>query len=529
MFWSGALPQLTPVDVICILLGLLVTYTLYTTRYFGCFKDQGVPGPRPWPVIGNLGLIASKGKLCAHLHFVQKYGNVVGYFMGSRPCILVADHDMLKTIMVKDFANFQNGRKFSDTSRSLTNSLLLLRDEHWKYVRSLLAPTFSSAKLKQMTSHINACSKLLMRNLEAQVDNKQGFIVTKFTGAFTMDVIARTVFSLEVDSQVDPSNPFVVHASRAFTNVSLANPIIFLATVFPVLPALFRLLNLSVIPRSTEEFFNSVVTEAIKGRKGRETERVDFLQLMMNASREDKSGTHDGEREAEEEGAGELREETQDGSRSDYRGRGLTPYEVLGNAMLFFLAGYDTTSTTLTYLMYNLARHPDCQQKAADEVDRVVGDQDEVSYEMLSKLTYLDMCIQETLRMYPPSIGMDREVKCDIIVNGVILPENAIVTIPIYALHHDPEVWPEPDKFDPERFTAEAKASRNPFAYMPFGHGPRNCIGMRLAQQEMKMVMMSVLRQLRITTCHQTQSPLTFQKTMLLVPETDIILAVERR
>ncbi|KAI0235174.1 hypothetical protein LSAT2_014355 [Lamellibrachia satsuma] len=208
---------------------------------------------------------------------------------------------------------------------------------------------------------------------------------------------------------------------------------------------------------------------------------------------------------------------------------------ILANSTLFFIAAYDTTSLTLTYLLYSLALNPDCQQRVVDEVNKVMGDEDEVRYEMLREMTYLDKCLQETLRMYPPSVSVIREAYKDVVVSGVVIQKDMTVHIPIYALHHDPEVYPQPDKFDPERFSPEAKAARNPFCYLPFGVGPHSCIGMRLAQQEIKIVMAAVLQRFRFVPCPHTQIVLLERYQQDMCPSTAFYiirtfdLSVDRR
>ncbi|KAK3089105.1 hypothetical protein FSP39_000857, partial [Pinctada imbricata] len=182
----------------------------------------------------------------------------------------------------------------------------------------------------------------------------------------------------------------------------------------------------------------------------------------------------------------------------------LTLDEVVANTFIFFIAGYDTTANTLSFFAYNLAMNPECQDKCIEEVDRVLGE-DKPNYDNVLKLQYLDNCLNETLRMYAPAAVTNRHVEEECNIGGYRVPKGAGINICIYAIHHDPEYWPEPYKFNPDRFSPGEKEKHHPYAFLPFGHGPRNCIGMRLAQLEAKAAMASVLQKYRFVRCTETE------------------------
>jgi cytochrome P450 family 3 subfamily A len=151
--------------------------------------------------------------------------------------------------------------------------------------------------------------------------------------------------------------------------------------------------------------------------------------------------------------------------------------EILAQAILFLLAGYETTASTLTLITYNLACHPEIQEKLIEEVDKCIERHGGVNYESVFDNEYLDMVIEETMRMYPPATRIDRVCSKDFEFEGIKIPKGQLVTIPIWAIHHDPEIYPDPYKFDPERFNQENKTKRVNEAFIPFGNGPRSCIG----------------------------------------------------
>lgn len=139
------------------------------------------------------------------------------------------------------------------------------------------------------------------------------------------------------------------------------------------------------------------------------------------------------------------------------------------------------------------------------------------------------MVISEALRLYPPGFRFAREIDHDCEVNGQFLPKGATIEIPAGFLHHDPEYWPEPERFIPERFTPEAKAKRHPFVYLPFGAGPRNCVGMRLAQLEIKMALVHLIHKYNVVACTETKVPLELKSTSTLGPKNGIFVKITRR
>ncbi|KAK3736032.1 hypothetical protein QZH41_002750 [Actinostola sp. cb2023] len=196
----------------------------------------------------------------------------------------------------------------------------------------------------------------------------------------------------------------------------------------------------------------------------------------------------------------------------------LTDDEVIAQCVVFLLAGYESSSFTLSMMCYSLATNPDVQERLQQEIDRVWTDEDEMpSYDMVHKLPYLDMVMSETLRLYPPAFASFRECNKECVVNGVKIPKDALILVPAYSIHRDPNIYPNPEKFDPERFSAEAKQSRDPYLYIPFGHGPRNCVGMRFAQMEIKLVLVRLLKKYSLVVTTETKPPQLQIKATLTV------------
>ena len=197
------------------------------------------------------------------------------------------------------------------------------------------------------------------------------------------------------------------------------------------------------------------------------------------------------------------------------------------------IAGYETTSTALAYMTYTLASHPDIQLKLQEHIDTHFNPENESdmpAYDTVMQMEYLDMFIRETLRMYPiVPIAITRQSVEDFDLKGIgTIPAGTIITTDIYKLHFDPELWGpvDPHVFDPERFATK----RHPMAWIPFGAGPRNCVGMRFALTELKLFLVRLLRTYSIRDCgEQTHQPFENLKEYLAIKPDQVIIRLERR
>ncbi|XP_074930819.1 thromboxane-A synthase isoform X5 [Phalacrocorax aristotelis] len=403
----------------------LVLLYWYSTSAFSKLSEVGIRHPPPLPFIGNL-LFFREGFWENHTKLITEYGPVCGYYIGRQAFVVVSTPEMIKQILVTDFSNFTNRTKPKLISKPMLDSILCLRGDRWKYVRSLLTPVFSDTKLKEMTPLINQACNVLLCNLKVYADSGKAFDIQRCYNCFTLDVVGSVAFGTEVDSQKNPNDPFVENC-RTFFEMSLFKPLLILILSFPFI----------MIP---------------------------LLQILPNKKQKELNGFF---------------------------------IQTIKNAIVF--------------------RH---QQDAAEMVP---------DYQNIQELTYLDMVIAETLRMYPPAFRFTREAAKDCVVLGQRIPAGAVIETAVGHLHHNPEFWPEPEKFIPERFTEEAKRERHPFAYLPFGAGPRGCIGMKMGLLETKMTLLRILQKFRFKTCPETEIPLQLKSTATLGPKNGVYIILESR
>ncbi|XP_075828910.1 cytochrome P450 3A25 [Microtus pennsylvanicus] len=493
------IPNLSTETLVLLATSLVLVY-IYGTYSHGIFKKLGIPGPKPLPLFGNI-LSYHEGTWKFDEYCYKKYGKTWGLYDGQQPVLAITDPEIIKTVLVKEcYSIFTNRRSFGPVG-FMKKAISISENEEWKRLRTLLSPTFTSGKLKQMFPIIGQYGDTLVKNLRREEEKGKPVTMKDILGAYSMDVITGTSFGVNVDSLNNPQDPFVQKAKK-FLKFSAFDPFLLSIFLFPFLTPIYELLSLSIFPRQSVNFFKKFVTSMKKNRLDSNQEtRVDFLQLMMNTQN----------------------------SKGEESQKALSDLEMVAQTVVFIFAGYDATSTSISFIMYELATHPDVQKKLQDEIDRALPNKAPVTYDALMDMEYLDMVVNETLRLYPIANRLERVSKKDVEINGVFIPKGTIVMVPTFPLHRDPEYWPAPEEFRPERFSKENKGSIDPYVYLPFGNGPRNCLGMRFALISMKLAVISVLQNFTLQPCEETQIPPKLSNQPILQPEKPIILKVVSR
>ncbi|KAK7466672.1 hypothetical protein BaRGS_00037239 [Batillaria attramentaria] len=353
-----------------------------------------------------------------------------------------------------------------------------------------------------MVPAIERVVKNLQNYIKSKAESGEEVELKQLCQCYAIDVIAGVAFGLQVDSLNDPNDPFIKHG-KDFVNFETG--FVFMAILFPSTVPVFNLLGITFPPKSANDFFQKVLGSALEERRHEQKEYGDFLQLLVEAERE---GEDQGPVDAEIDHGHHLK------TSSHWTRKGLTTDEIYGNTLIFLFGGYETLNTVMSFTLFCLAANPDCLAKAQAEIDAKLGKKP-MDYDTALELTYLDMCLNETMRLYPPAFFIDREIAEDMEFGGYHIKKGWRIAIPTMAIHRDPSIWPDPLKFDPERFTPEARATRHPYAFMPFGLGPRNCIGMRLAQLEMRMAIATILQHFTPVLCDKSVYPPKLQKMMM--------------
>lgn len=454
----------------------------------------------------------------------QKYGRLFGAYESGKPCLFLAEPDLIKDVLVKDFQQLPN-RTVQQTSNPLIDNMMVrAAAERWRIIRHTSSPAFSTGKLRKMNALIQDCARITSTHLREVAGKIQDIDVKRFFGHYSLDVISRCVFGTRLDSQSDTMNEFVTEVSRAFASKRLTWRVI-VATLFD------GLVNFRIGTQTDDkfEYFIKFCEGVMNKRRLAGQRHEDFLQLMMDAQEGRLASDKESSAEPEDRMFDVGLEKQPTSAKNINR---LSEIEAMAQCVLFFLAGQETTSTTIAFTSYLLALNPSVQEKLRKEIDECIAiNGPEPSLDVASKLKYLHCVVSEALRLFPPATRLERSGYDDYVLGdtGIKLPKECRVLIPVYAMHRDPELFPDPDTFNPERFSDENVEFIRPYSYLPFGDGPRNCIGMRLALLSIKLCLVHSLHIVQFVRTENTKVPLKIKKGLGVLTAEDVTVGIRRR
>ncbi|XP_065311301.1 cytochrome P450 3A24-like [Dermacentor albipictus] len=515
---------LSLVDAIIVCVTACFLLYIYAARHRNYWKNQNVAHEKFSLIFGPAKRLLLKPVCLSDQERYKKYGRLFGAYEQGKPCLFVAEPDLIKQVLVKDFQLLPNRKQRRTSNLLLDNMMVIATVERWRSIRPASSPAFSTGKLRKMNALIQDCARTTCKHLREAAERNDDIDVKRFFGHYSLDVIARCAFGTRLDSHTDATNEFVTQASKAFSaRMSLR---LLIAVLFP---GLVKYFSFRIATGSEFEYFKNVCQRIINERRQEDFRQEDFLQLMMDAQEGSLASSDDGAADPESKLFDVGSENKPETTKSTKR---LSEIEAMAQCVLFFLAGQETTSSTIAFTTYLLALNPDVQEKLRKEVDDCIAENGpEPSLDVISKLTYLHCVVSEALRLFPPATRLERSGYEDYTLGdtGIKLPKECSIMIPVYAMHHDPELFPDPDSFRPERFSDENVDSVQPYTYLPFGAGPRNCIGMRLALQSVKLCLLHSLHSVQFVRTDKTKDPLTIKKGLGVLTAEDVTVGIRRR
>ncbi|XP_065080392.1 uncharacterized protein LOC135703195 [Ochlerotatus camptorhynchus] len=508
-----------------IVVASLVVIYRRVTKHFHYFHDKPIPSMASNPLFGSTGPLMRK-KLSFN-DFIEKVYNkypnakVFGMFDMSSKMFVLRDPELIKKITVKDFDHFINRRSlFGDSDKDDGNenilfnkALVSLNDERWRDMRAILSPAFTGSKMRAMFELIEEYSVQMVDILKEQ-SRDTGYVDYEMKDCFSRmanDIIATCAFGLQVESLKSRENEFFV-AGKTMMNFSRLTmlPRILGIRFFP---KLMVKMGVDIVERQHAQYFSKIIKEAVRNRDSHGIVRPDMIHLLMQA----RKGVLKHQQETAEASAGFATVEESDVGKTVIS-RAMTEPEFIAQCLIFFLAGLDTVSTAMVFMAYELAMNPDVQQKLSEEIAEANKQlaRKPLTYDTLQKMKYMDMVVSESLRKWPVPV-FDRKCVRDYVVDDdaglkFTIDAGACIWVPVHGIHRDPKYYPNPEKFDPERFSEENRANIDMTMYMPFGSGPRNCIGSRFALMEIKAIMYALLLNFSIERNEKTEVPLKLVK-----------------
>nr|UYG55596.1 cytochrome P450 6J1 [Arma chinensis] len=450
------------------ILYLLFIYLSWNEDYW---LKQRIPFIEPEKIFGNIKDVIFMKKTIGETYqeiYCKLHGKPVGGFFKMRqPILMVRNPDLIAEVLDKKFEYFHDNdiHVRRDADPILKLNPVLATGPIWKATRSVLTPLQSHETLEGLLHIVKISCKNMMGYINQQ---KIPIEVTDLSSKFTSDVIASCSLGTEPNSFKKCDTQFRKMSDKLLKKDLKSNVALLFALYAPMFGNLF---SFRIISKDIYKYFVSLISDNCKHRVQQGIKRKDFLQRLIDINKES-------------EASGE-------GTVYNYQ-------SIMGHCMSVFINGYNMTSHPLGFVLYNLAMNPDVQDKLRKEIRTFsFSSVDALSYYLIESMEYLDMVVCETLRLHPPMPTLTRICTC---TTELSLGEHTYkiekgipVTIPIYAIHTDPEYFPDPMKFDPERFDKKNRSLRHQYVYLPFGAGPRYCPGSKLALLILKSAIISII------------------------------------
>ncbi|XP_031106766.1 cytochrome P450 CYP72A219-like [Ipomoea triloba] len=395
---------------------------------------------------------------------IQKHGKKSFVWTGTVPMVIITDSDHVKEVLSKH-NTFQKNLADPIIDK-LAQGLLKYEKDKWSKHRKIVNHAFQLEKLKHMVPAMNKiCSEMVGRWEEIVSRNESGELdVWPDLKTMTANVISLTAFGINYE---DGRRVFELQCEQAEHAMELRNSVFvpggrFLQTK--------RSRRMDEIDKEINAVVGRIIGKRIEAMKEGEANNNDLLDMLLESNF--KEINHHGNQEF-----------------------GMTIEEIISECKLFYLAGQETTSSLLVWTMFLLSRNQEWQERAREEVVHVFGD-DKPDFDGLNRLKIVTMILHESLRLYPPVVSLIRVVKEDTKLGNLSLPAGVLLFVPTILLQHDPEIWgDDANEFKPERFReGVSKATNGQACFLPFGGGPRICLGLNFTMVEAKIALSCILR-----------------------------------
>ncbi|XP_032676573.1 cytochrome P450 9e2-like isoform X2 [Odontomachus brunneus] len=438
-----------------------------------------------WPVVS---LKMSFSDFIQQIYKDHPQHSMVGIYNKTQPALVIRDPELVKIVMESNFDSFSENLVKVDPQLDPLFAVnpFFATGELWFISRKRLSLAFTSKRLKLMYSCVEQGCKKFDDYLDRKMSKSNGIIELEMRNLFckyTGEVVAKAVFGVE-GFCFDENHPtsFVTMGKLIFDPTPLSK----IAQTFNFfLPEFNKILKIPFVPKQVDYFFRRIVKEVLHVRQQEIEHKNNFLQLMLDLTKSE--------------------------------GKQIDEDFLTAHAFTFFSDGYDTSSITLSFVAYQLARHPHIQQRLRDEVETVFDKYDgQLTYDSLKEMTYMDQVISESQRHYTTSGTIAKICTKEFELKGSdglccrVKPGTQII-ISIFGLHKDPKYWPDADVYDPDQFSADRKSEITKFTFLPFSAGPRVCVGMRMALLQLKACLATVIRKYILEVSPKIQEPLRMQ------------------
>ena len=444
------------------------------------------PGPQSHKLLGHIGEL-KRHFLSTTEAWHANYGNIVRFRLGPKYCYLINHAQLAEQVLIarkEDFVKIHDPDKPRGLGLILGNGLLTSTGVHWHNQRRMLQPVFHRSQITKMTGSIVRVGGQLLERWSV-LDHSQSVDVSEQMTQVTLEVITRTMFGSSVQAQYKSLAPAFRIVSEYAQNCFI-NPL---------------KLPLFVPTRSNRTFkravtaLQNIIIALIDKRESSGAQKKDLLSLLLEA-------------------------------RNPDSGEAMPVQQVIDEALTIFTAGHETTANVLSWTWYLLALHPQLKSRFHAEIDQVLGGR-APSVEDLARLPYTKAILEEAMRLYPPAAMLMRKACEASELDGYPIPKGALIMVNIRNIHRNPMYWDNPGKFDPNRMLGDARSQLPRLAFMPFGAGPRVCIGNHLAMNEALLLMAQIGSRFDLTMA--TAAPIAERMSITLRPAAGLPMYIAPR
>lgn len=409
-------------------------------------RGEGAPGPRGWPLFGVLPSLA-RDPMGYTAKAFTRFGDVVALPVGPVTVYAICNPEHVKHVLLDHHKNYGKGKMWDALRRAIGNSLPTSEGDYWLRQRRIMQPAFHRKRLGTLTALMVSAVEGALPRFESLATNRAEIDVNSEMKHLTSDILLRTMFGTSLRAEetalMDQSVVTMMEGlSRLMWTV--------------ILPSLVPFPGKSRFQGAIRTI-RSVVKRVIEERRHGKSDADDLLSMLLAA-------------------------------RDEESGESMSDEQLRDEVIAMMIAGYETTSLALTWTWYALSQYADAAHRVHDEIDAVLGGR-APSFDDLSRLTRTRMFFEETMRFYSPGWAIPRQAIADDELGGHSIPAGSILLICHHVTARHASVWETPDAFDPEHFAADRVATRSRFAYLPFGAGPRHCIGSYFAIMEAQVIL----------------------------------------
>ncbi|CAK1581369.1 unnamed protein product [Parnassius mnemosyne] len=459
MFWSL---------LIIISLCTLIWFCLKWLKLRMYWAERGVKHLPVYPFLGSLTFLMRYNPAIWMRNVYERFDSpYVGMWVFFRPAVIINDPEMARNILIKDAAVFKDRFLSSGPSDPIGHlNLFSVKDPLWSFLRRRLTAVFTAAKLRGVFRIMQQKSKELVQRIGIEMKKNQRVNLRMMFTDFTTDVIAASAFGVACDATLTGESP-LRSVTKEIMEFSVFRGLSWVSIFF--YPELVDIFGFTSLPKSVTEYFKKIFRMIVAERGGYDVEIKEnrdlfdaLIKLKQDCLKENK----------------DISEDT-----------------LVAQAMVFLQGGFDTTGSIFAYCVYELAFHPEIQNKLYQELIEAEEKVGHADFDMnsLTELKYLDCVINETLRKYQPMGWLDRMTSKDYKLDDrLTISAGTPVYINVIGIHYDPKFYPEPERFNPDRFLLTNEKNTCITTFVPFGEGPRSCIGRRFAMMNLRNALATI-------------------------------------